>query len=303
MLGTMKILIGYDGSASSNAMLDDLRRAGLPEKAEVQVVSVAETWFPLPTSFGGVDTGYASESITGVDSAKTLAKHAHEYLQFHFPGWEIEYAAASGSPTSILLGQEENWHPDLIVLGSHGHSAISDLFLGNVSQKVATEAHCSVRVARGKERAPDAPVRLIIGIDGSVGSEAAVKVLAERNWPAKTEVRLVNAIWNLPPPSPDADRHENIALQIAEWVAIENARIKQMVEHSVKKLQEAGLTTTLVVREEDPKRLLISEAESWGADSIFIGARGRSRLERIWLGSVSSTVVMRAPCSVEIVRA
>ncbi len=36
----MKILIGYDGSDSSEAMLDDLKLAGLPGDCEALVVSV-----------------------------------------------------------------------------------------------------------------------------------------------------------------------------------------------------------------------------------------------------------------------
>ena len=65
----MKILVAYDGSAIANTMLDDLRRSGLPSKAEVEVVTVAESWFPLPTSYGGVDTSFTQESLTGVDRA------------------------------------------------------------------------------------------------------------------------------------------------------------------------------------------------------------------------------------------
>src|SRR6185503_17270857 len=44
----MKILIGYDGSLCADAALDDLGRAGLPQSAEAQIVSVAEIWLPPP---------------------------------------------------------------------------------------------------------------------------------------------------------------------------------------------------------------------------------------------------------------
>jgi nucleotide-binding universal stress UspA family protein len=47
--------------------------------------------------------------------------------------------------------------------------------------------------------------------------------------------------------------------------------------------------------------LLIAEAESWGADCIFVGARGMGRIGRFLLGSVSSAVAARAHCSVEVV--
>jgi len=298
----MKILVAYDGSAIANTMLDDLRRSGLPSKAEVEVVTVAESWFPLPTSYGGVDTSFTQESLTGVDRAKATAKYAAEYLGKICPTWEITYAAASGSPASILLGHADNWHPDLIAIGAHGHAALSTLFLGNVAQKVANEARCSVRISRTRERDPKMPIRLLVGIDGSASSAAAVTEVARREWPAGTEVRIANAIWKLPPPMATSEEHESIALQITEWVAAENARIATMIEESITKLQAVGLNASSVAREDDPRRLLLAEAEEWNADAIFLGARGRSRIERLLLGSVSSHVAMRAPCSVELVR-
>ena len=311
MAEKMRILIGYDGSVSANGMLDDLRLAGLPSVAEVEVVTVAETWFPLPASLGGVETGFAHESITGVEDAKSLARHAHHYLKTIFPGWELTYAAAFGSPTAILLGQAENWQPGLIVVGAHGQTGLGGLLLGNVAQKLAAEAHGSVRVARGRARATAGPPRLLIGIDGSPGAEAAVTAVAGRHWPEGTAVRLVNAIWNLPLRDgagadrtgvDEVERHETMTLQIAEWVAHENARIAEMIRRARERLTARGLVVTETVRDDDPKRLLLTEAREMDADTIFLGARGRGRLERLLLGSVSSTIVQRAPCSVEIVR-
>jgi nucleotide-binding universal stress UspA family protein len=56
------------------------------------------------------------------------------------------------------------------------------------------------------------------------------------------------------------------------------------------------------VKDGEPKSLLIAEAKSWGADCIFMGARGMGRIERFLLGGVSSAVAARAHCSVEVVR-
>jgi hypothetical protein len=47
----MRILIGYDGSESADAALDDLRRAGLPRAVEALILSVAEVIAP-PSSTG-----------------------------------------------------------------------------------------------------------------------------------------------------------------------------------------------------------------------------------------------------------
>jgi nucleotide-binding universal stress UspA family protein len=67
-------------------------------------------------------------------------------------------------------------------------------------------------------------------------------------------------------------------------------------------LRAAGLAVSCRVTEEDPKRLLPAEAQAWGADCIFLGARGLRGIERFLLGSVSAAVAARAHCSVEVVR-
>lgn len=49
-------------------------------------------------------------------------------------------------------------------------------------------------------------------------------------------------------------------------------------------------------------RRIIEEAESWGADLIVLGSHGRGFWGRMFLGSVSQSVVQHAPCSVLVVR-
>jgi nucleotide-binding universal stress UspA family protein len=138
---------------------------------------------------------------------------------------------------------------------------------------------------------------LIIGVDGSEGAEAAVEAVAARKWPAGSEARIVHATWAAPQMASD----HGIG-PINKWVLEEKVRVKKLIYQAADKLNAAGLRTTVVVKEAEPKRLLTAEAESWGADCIFVGARGMGRVERFLLGSVSSAVAARAHCSVEVVR-
>jgi nucleotide-binding universal stress UspA family protein len=151
-------------------------------------------------------------------------------------------------------------------------------------------------VARGRTEEPDTPVRLIIGVDGSKGAEVAVDAVAARKWPAGSEARIVNATWA----TPQISSNRGVG-PIITWVTEEKARVKKAIDEAAGKLRAAALRTEVVVKEEDPKRLLIAEAENWGADCIFVGARGMGRIERFLLGSVSSAVAARAHCSVEVV--
>jgi nucleotide-binding universal stress UspA family protein len=81
-----------------------------------------------------------------------------------------------------------------------------------------------------------------------------------------------------------------------------HARARLAAEAVERELTEAGLTAISIVREGDPKRMIVEEAQQWGADCNFVGAQGHGRVEKLHLGSVSSAVAARAHCSVEIVR-
>jgi nucleotide-binding universal stress UspA family protein len=293
----MKILIGYDGSQCAESALADLKRAGFPPKVEALVMSVTEEWIPAPASIGGVSTTFPKYEFEDLQEAAALSKSAKAVLKTIFPEWHVHAEAAIGTPANLLIWKAEDWKPELIIVGSHGRTALGRFFFGSVSQKVLHGANCSVRIARGKEKSADEPVRLVVGVDGSKDAEAAVNAITRRHWPKGSEARVVGAIGVFPPVAT-----EYAALEVEKWVTYENARVKEAVEAASRKLRGIGFGVTEVVKEASPKNLLCSEAEDMDADCIFVGARGMGRIERLLLGSVSSAVAGRAHCSVEVIR-
>ena len=293
----MKIMLGYDGSPQADAVLADLGRAGLPRKAEAMVFSVSEEWIPTPASLGGVTTAYRKFEAEAQDEALKLAQSAKAVLETQFPGWQIQAEAVTGSPGNMLIWKSDEWKPDLIVVGSQGRTALGRFFFGSVSHKVLHRANSSVRIARPSRKIPDEPVRLIVGVDGSPDSDAAVRAITARHWPEGSEVCVVSGMI-VPPPMAS----EQLVFQIEKWMADEKTRVAEAVDAAVRNLQGIGLAAYSVVREEDPKSLLCSEAESRDADCIFVGTTGMGRIERTLIGSTSSAVAMRAHCSVEVVR-
>jgi len=294
----MKILIAYDGSECAESAIDDLKRAGLPRRAEAIVLTIVEEMIPMPASIGGVDTTFAKSLLEEEKDSLALARQARSRIHSIFPGWEILVDAGIGSPGSEIIARADEWRPDLIVVGSHGRTALGRMFFGSVSQKVIDEAHCSVRVARGRIVEPDVPARIIVGVDGSEEADAAVDEIASRNWPDGSEVRIVNSAWTIP-----AASDPGTAVNLEEWIARETERVNKVVEGAAEKLASSGLKVSIVVKEQEPKALLCGEAEDLMADCIFVGARGMGRLERFLIGSVSLGVAARAHCSVEVVRA
>ncbi len=295
MRDKMKILIGFDGSRCAEAALNDLQRAGLPNATEAVVLSVADVWLPSPASeiaalgqaIPPSDMQPREGAIGSEKEAHHLAERAAALLRKQFPGWKVGAVACHDSPWRGILQQADQLKPDMIVLGSHGRSALGRMVLGGVSQRVATEASCSVRLARGQFAVDVAPPRLVVAVDGTEHSNSTVEWVANRGWPPGAAAHILALLEGDPQPGPQTR---------------EDARLRRFAEGAAEKLRAAGLLAAAIVKHGDPRHEILHEAERWGADCVFVGAHGHTRLEKI-LGSVSQWVTSRAPCSVEVVRA
>ncbi|HSE24270.1 MAG TPA: universal stress protein [Pyrinomonadaceae bacterium] len=297
----MRILIAYDGSECAEAALDDLTRAGLPHRAETLVFGVVELWLPPPHPESYLLLPDPSQEPV-VEEANKLALRAVERLKKNFPEWTVNAKVERGSPASEILNFAEDWQPDLIVVGSHGRSVVGRLVLGSVSQKVVTEARCSVRVARGKVDVEPAAVRLIVGVDGGPGSENALTAIASREWPKGSAVQVVGVHEPLKPSIVG-----KLVPVVSKWLDETNTEetswITTEMDKASERLRATGLSVTSILLEGDPRSALVETAREWDADSIFVGATGHlGRARSFLLGSVSAAVTARAHCSVEVVR-
>lgn len=308
----MKLLVAYDGSECADAALDDLKNAGLPRTAEAIVMSLADVFLPPPIN-EEVDNTFPMYVPAGVKraheraegklkEAESMAKRASEKIKKSFPEWHIGYEALADSPAWSIIRKADHWKPDLVVVGAQGHSVLGGrLILGSVSQRVLYQASCSVRVAGGRHREFAPPLRLIIGVDNSSDSNAAVDAVSLRQWPIGTEVRLVVVVDTVMAITPDPSQPS-----ILKWIEVGDEedwdQVRQIFEPSVEKLRAAGLDAAVMIRRGSPADQLVEEAETWNADCVFVGAKGTRGIERLLLGSVSSAVSARAHCSVEVVR-
>jgi len=148
------------------------------------------------------------------------------------------------------------------------------------------------------------PMKVLLAVDGSPCSEAAVREVATRPWPPDSSVRIVAAVE---PPAPLAAEPYMLASGYFE----EAERLKRAAAGEVLKRAAAGvsdgeggrgLKVTTATLTGSPKRAIVEDAEEWGADLIVVGSHGLRTWERMLLGSVSQTVAAHARCSVEIVR-
>lgn len=140
---------------------------------------------------------------------------------------------------------------------------------------------------------------IVVGVDGSQNSIAALRWAAEQAARTGSDVRAV-AVWDFPygalsaGPLGAASPPPQVDLQDAT---------EEMLDES---LRAAALpddvTVNRVVRQGAPATVLLDEAKK-GADLIVVGARGRGGFVGLLIGSVATQVVNHATIPTVVVRA
>lgn len=144
-------------------------------------------------------------------------------------------------------------------------------------------------------------MKILLAIDGSPCSDAAVEEVARRPWPKGSLVKVLTVLETPMPPTP-----ETWAVPLHYFEEIEAALRKQgenIVNRALQKLKSnEALSVDAVIAPGSAWPVILDEAESWRADLIVVGSHGYSAWKRFLLGSVSQAVVIHANCSVEVVR-
>lgn len=307
----MKILIGYDGSPSADGALADLAKAGLPP-IDVQacvLVAIAPILSPQPNGpdseslawYPGASEARAVLISKAEADARDSGRKARDFLKDLFPGWNVKTEVGYDVPAHALLSKADAWKPNLIVLGSRGLTRLGKMLMGSTAEKVLHHAGCAVRIGRPPKAGRAAPLRILIGVDASRDSDAALAEVTGREWPKKTEARLVAVMdfrLNLDEVFTALDKAGSRKGALGgQW-----PWMKRKLEQAAAKLAKKGVKTSIAILPGEPRRVLLEEAKAMPADCIFLGSKGLSGLQRFLVGSVSSAVAAHAGCSVEVIR-
>jgi nucleotide-binding universal stress UspA family protein len=143
-------------------------------------------------------------------------------------------------------------------------------------------------------------MRILLAVDLSLYSAAAVEAVATRPWPPDTVVRVLSAVELMPVPASELWYDAGGSLERARQEI--RKQYEGLANRAARSLRDHGLTVEAVVREGDPRVVIVEEAREWSADLIVVGSHGHTGIKRWLMGSVAQSVVSHAPCSVEVVR-
>jgi nucleotide-binding universal stress UspA family protein len=143
-------------------------------------------------------------------------------------------------------------------------------------------------------------MKVIIGVDDSPHSKAALDFVRKMRWPLNTRIIVLSAA----------------PLEVVAYTLVEAGGpsvIQEVQQELVKtheelaarverELRAAGLTTMARVERGDPRDVIVRVAEREHADLVIVGSHGRTGLPKLLMGSVASHVVTHAPCPVLVVK-
>jgi len=134
-------------------------------------------------------------------------------------------------------------------------------------------------------------MKILLAIDDSKFSEAALQAVVRQYRPQDTEVKVLHVMEQVERLGYPAGVSEDQVIQAQE-----------LVNRAGQTLRSAGFKVDTTVYRGEARAGIIESAVECHADLIVLGSHGRSGLERFLLGSIPDAILHHAPCSVEIVR-
>ena len=205
------------------------------------------------------------------------------------PGFHVR----TGSPVDEIL--EASADADVLVLGAHGSSGLSDHILGTTAERLVRKSQRPVLVTnappRGRYEHALVPVALgpsplpVLRLAMSVAPSADITVFHASSVPYETRLHYAGIAG------------EEIDELRAETRRQALAEIDELIE-------SAGDSTRLFRRSVEhggAPQLILQKAAELQVDLIVMGKQGESTLEKMLLGSVTRHVLSGASCDVFVV--
>ena len=289
--GRQPVVVGYSGSESS---LPAVRWAASEALATQRPLRVVMAW-GMPT--WGISP--LSEAADLDRSHAELVLNAVVYqLRADMAELEVEGELVRGKPAQGLLDRSAD--AALVVIGNRTRSGLTRLALGSVSSAVVTHADVPVVLVRedaGQDGTVWLPGPVVVGVDGSAGSEAAVTFATEASLHRGMSVVAVHILDESVlalTGSAAGDGAAPITLpQQARLLDISPALAQARSEYPAVEMTEvieAGRASDVLVAAGDDAVLTV------------VGSRGHGGFRGMLLGSVSRLVIEHVKSPVAVVR-
>jgi nucleotide-binding universal stress UspA family protein len=284
----MRVLLASDGSSDSARATRWLRDLPLLSDTRVSVLTVATLTAPPRDS---QTMSELRESV--VTKARQVGERAAKILRRRWS--EVETVVTEGDPRVEVVRLAQETGVDMIVLGARGLGPLAE----STSLAVARYGPCPVAIVRGRSRKVR---RVLVAVDGSEGSRAALRFLSTFELVRDTQVSLLRVRPRSGGSGLRATATSPPDQRPGETRRKQQADADEVLANAAAVLAEARRPVERLVADGDPAREIVRIARSRDVDLVVLGARGLRTIGRLLLGSVSETVLHHVDRAVIIIR-
>jgi len=282
----LRVLIATDGSKPASTAMAAATRILSSEERCVDLLCC------VPEEKGG-----ASEK-TQKRAARILDAARHSLAE---QGISARPRIERGSPIKTLLRASLDY--DVTVVGAKSRVDGSPTGLGPVANRIIEHSTASVLI--GREGRNDSGLRILVPVDGSDATLAAIErlgTLVDLRTADVTLMHVVETPWLIGPDPPESMGEEDDAGDTQADLAFELEREAEDVLEEARTRLPPRTAVNRVIEKGLPAEVILTEADSGDYDLVLMAASGSNDMKHQLLGSVSVKVAWNAPCSVLLMR-
>ena len=285
----MRILVGVDWSDEAFAAVEQIGLLYKPDDV-VLVHGVDLGMFQSPIVAGAVNLqGYDEFRKALIDAGHQAVERCRSLLPAETPS--IRTLCEVQHPAAFILDSAAAVKADLIAVGTHDHSRLTEVFAGSVSHRILLHATVPTLIVKGKAR----PVtRVLLAVEGPEDAVRLHQWLTAHPFKNPVAVTILSVVPSLAMVEP------NVMVGFTSWSEEQNRQARQIVNDTAQELASPHFTVSTDVRLGDPVTTVCEVGTSY--DLIVVGSHGRKGFDRFLLGSVSHGIVHRANTPVLVVR-
>lgn len=290
------IVVGYDGSRHADLALDWAAAEAVSRRVPLTILEAFTPSYPAVRSAGPGEPLLQQPNAVLEAAASDSCTRAADRVRSVYPGLELNAVTRQDDAGVAIVDASDT--AGLVVVGARGVGRVRQLLLGSVSSYVASHSHCPVVVVReAASRSVDGQ-RVVVGVDGSSDSTAALEFAFDTAQRRSWGLTVVH-VW-------DMDRDvANAAASLAWSVDWRQADEQERAVLAEDLAGYAAQYPTVDVRRYVVRGHPVAELarQSENAGLLVVGTRGRGRVRGMVLGSVSRSLLHDARCPVAVIPA
>ncbi|HMS83805.1 MAG TPA: universal stress protein [Nitrospira sp.] len=297
----MRILCAVDGSEHSQWGVQALEALASREPEHVMLLHIVDQ--PALQAATNKNPVATKRALAAMEKAGTImlrdaARTARLALgqAATRPRTKFQSILAHGPIAHTISRMARRLKADLILMGSRGLSDIQGFLLGSVSRQVAATAPCPLLVVK---QPMTTLLRVAIAVDDSKPSRAAARFLRSHILPESATVTILTSVES--PVTDFAARYLSES-QLAELKGPVMERATRLVDALRGEFIKGGFSVVTQVHMDHVIETIVKHIETSHDQLLVIGSRDLTKSERLYLGSVSESLLRHAPCSVLVVR-